>query len=156
MVTNNNVLPNRMSLQRNKSSDFIGVKLFAMGAFSNELSRPFYTSLGPHSAVYAIFDPTVESIMLIVLGEFAFESRFLAAAPSSLDSVIQHFSMATVYEIPSKGKNVLLKYKPGTGMQLRVGSTFSERLATRIFRSSTDGKLDPRTNVESIKMIYST
>lgn len=62
-----------------------------------------------------------------------------------------------MYKIPSKGHNVLLKYKPGAGIELREGSSVARLgFLGALTGAPPAGDLDFRTNVDGVETLYSS
>eukprot|EP01038_Epipyxis_sp_PR26KG_P005082 gene5082-7089_t len=112
----------------NKTSTFCCIKLMIRTKQGNtlwEIPRPSYTAIPPGEVVSATFDPTIDELELVLLGNNPFP---LAEGDSisyntkgpikvSESAVIENFRDFVSFRIATKHRNLLLKYK-GDGIVL--------------------------------------
>lgn len=144
---------------------FICVKLFSGGNFVNELSKTGYKPVGPLETIRGEFNPHIAAVTLIVLTDnpnpLPSDGRVITSSKgmykASACVATENFRHVVVFNLPSQAKNILLKYKPVTGLELRVGSSVKRLGLLGALTGSKQGQgLDFNTNIDSIEFVYSS
>lgn len=148
----------------NKSGAACCVKVLVGGTDTMwETPRPSFLCVGPNDAVNGTVDSGIPFIDLILL------TNNLSSPPSessiSMDSLqgvaawaqVDKFRDFSIYRIPCKDKNVLLKYKGGGVVEIRVGGSISRvGFVGMLTGSVPSGQIDFSTNISSMEKIFSS